>query len=91
MISDIMHDANVNLERYLTEETFRGCYHDVEPMVRKVMLVMDALRTVLDAVPGQGHESELQAALTELNITDIERCLRDLRSFCDAHRKSMNN
>ena len=50
MVSDVLHDAVLEIERYLNEPAFAKCYEgNIRIQIQTLVAAMDALRCTLDA------------------------------------------
>ena len=64
MISDTLHEATAEIERY--QHSFPKCYDGLRVEIGKVKAVMIALRTWLDCPPSTGRYPRLETALGRL-------------------------
>lgn len=64
MISDTLHDALVEIERY--QKSMPQCYDGLQDEIGKVKAAMDALRAYLDFPPGDGRYPIYDAAMRRL-------------------------
>jgi hypothetical protein len=74
MISDVLSDAVGEIEDY--EREFQDTYAEIAAEITVVKTVMDGLRIVFDAVPGQPAEyemliAELRSAILALDISGL--------------------
>src|SRR5437016_2572594 len=74
MISDTLSDAVADIEEY--QRNMPDAYADLIAEIEMVKVVMDSLRIVLDAAPGQPKEfekliQELRTAIRDMDVTRL--------------------
>jgi len=78
MISDTLHEAIAEIERY--QRTFPKSYDGLRVEIGKLTAVMNALQAGLDWPPSKGHYPKFETALgrlrAEIANLDVEPLLR---------------
>lgn len=83
MISDVLSDACAEIDRYLRG----GGYGDSEPQIRKVFLVMDAMRAYLDCPPNEPWAEQVLDALKSMELNKVSDLEQAGYVGLESHRK----
>lgn len=88
MVSDVLHDALVEIDRYQRE--MPDAYDPLTTEIETIKAVMDALRTCLDTPPGVVEEqdrlvAELQGAIRSLDLSRLLKAGQQLACWAGHH------
>lgn len=94
MISDVLSDAVGEIEDY--ERDFPDSYVEIAAEITVVKTVMDGLRMVFDAVPGQPAEyevliAELRSAILALDISGLVAARERLLAWVVEERQRLDD
>ncbi len=93
MISDVLSDAVGEIEEY--QRDIPDSYAEITAEIDVVKTVMDGLRIVFDAVPGQPVEyevliAELRSAIRSLDVSGLVTAREKLLAWVTEERKRLD-